>query len=94
MVTISVVLLEKLMYCPATVEVVVDQVPPLAPAPPTIVLHPNLPLLQVTAFVAELQVLNPAPLKLPAKRLVVEAVVEKILVVVAFVVVEFRPVKF
>ncbi len=89
MVMMSLVLLEKLMFCPRTVEVVVDQVPPLPPAPPTIVLHPKRPLLQVTALVAELQVESPAPKKLVVNKFVVEAKVEKKFVVVAFVVVEF-----
>ncbi len=91
---ISVVLLEKLISCPKTVEVVVEKVPPLEPLPPVIVLHPNLPLSQVSALTPELQAASPAPKKLAAKRFVDEAVVANELVLVELVVVEFVAVKF
>ena len=54
----------------------------------TIVLQPNLPLLQVTAFDAELHVVSPPP-----KKLVLDAVVAKNEVVVALVVVDLVEVK-
>lgn len=54
---------------------------------PEILLQPKVPEFQVRAFEALLQLLRPAPLKTPAKRLEEEAVVAKKLVEVAEVVV-------
>ena len=59
-----------------------------------IVLHPKMPASQVRAFAALLQVVRPAPRKFVVKRLVLDAVVAKILVEVELVVVLFTPVKF
>ena len=83
------VLLGKFIKCPGTVEVVVENVPPLVPPPlPVIVLQPNLPLLYVSALTPELHVESPAPKRLVVKRFVVEARDAKKFVVVALVVVE------
>ena len=59
-----------------------------------IVLHPNTPASHVSAFVALLHVLSPAPRKFVVKRFVLDAVVAKKLVEVLFEVVELTPVKF
>ncbi len=56
-------------------------------------LHPKTPLLQVTAFEAELQVVRLAPKKFEVEAVVKVPLVEKILVAVAFVVVLLVAVK-